>query len=105
HIRTLSTLDDVALETADLPQAVEVLVHRPPLVGIERARVEMRGVHYLVGNREHALDHERMAERQRVHARDDVDSLEHHRPPLLERAVDRRANAREHVARLLEEAE
>ncbi len=34
----------------------------------------------------------------------DVDALEHHRPALLQRALQRGAHADEHVARLLEEA-
>jgi len=33
-----------------------------------------------------------------------VNALEHHRPALLERAVDRRLDADENVSRLLEEA-
>ncbi len=33
-----------------------------------------------------------------------MDALEHHRPALLERTLDRRADADEHVPRLLEEA-
>ena len=33
-----------------------------------------------------------------------MDALEHHRPALLERAVDRGADADQHFARLLEEA-
>ena len=40
----------------------------------------------------------------RQHARDEVHALEHHRPALLERALDRGAHADEHVPRLLEEA-
>ena len=39
----------------------------------------------------------------REHAGDEVNALDHHRPALLERAVDRRLDADEDVARLLQE--
>ena len=64
----------------------------------------MRCVRLLVVDREHALHHERVLVGDLEHPRHEVDALEHHRPALVERTVDRRADADEHVPRLVEEA-
>ena len=56
-------------------------------------------------DREHAVDDERAPQLGRDHPGDEVDALEHHRPALVERALQRGLDAGEHVAGLVEEAE
>ena len=89
----------------DLGQALHVAVDRPDALGADVAAPEMRRVDLLVVDREHALDDERAVEVHVEHPGHEVDALEHHRPALVERALQRRLDADEHVARLVEEAE
>ena len=59
----------------------------------------------LVVDRDEALDDDGLGAVDLDHARHEMDALEHHRPALGERAVDRRLDADEDVARLVEEPE
>ena len=65
----------------------------------------MRAVHVLALDRQHGVDDEHAVDPPRHHPGHEVHALEHHRPALGERALDRAVDADEHVARLLEEAE
>ena len=52
-----------------------------------------------------ALDDDRGLTVEVDHPRDEVNALQHHRPALGERAVDRRLDADEHVVDLVEETQ
>ena len=54
---------------------------------------EVRAVHLLRLDRHHDLDDERTLDAVGDHPGNEVNSLEHHRPALLQRALDRRVDA------------
>ena len=58
----------------------------------------------LVLDREHALHDDGALELDGHEPGDEVDALEHHRPALLQRPLERGADADHDVARLVEEA-
>ena len=103
--RLLRALDDVVLQTPDVVrERLEVLRHRPEPVRGRVADPEVRRVLVLVVDRENAVHDDRVVPVDREHPRHEVHALEHHRPALLERALDRRVDGDEHVGRLLHEA-
>ena len=94
------------LDQPDLGHAVEVLLERAQAVGRVVAHPEVAAVEVLVLIATHALDDERVARCRiaimpgtRWTPSSTIDQ------PSVERAVDRRLDADEHVARLVEEAE
>ena len=82
--------DDVGLDPADVVELLEVLVHRANPAGRDVPDVEMDAVDVLVGDLDDDVDDQRALDLGRQQARDEVHALEHHRPALGERAVDRR---------------
>ena len=74
----------------------------PPVDGVPD--VEVRPVDLLVLDLQDGVDDERAFDLGRHEAGHEMDALDHHRPAFGERALDRRLDADEHVARLVEEA-
>ena len=104
HVVPPRPLDDVVLDAADLRQARQVLVDRPHAVRERRGSRSACGGSPRRGSRARTGRRAR-ARARREHPRHEVDALQHHRPALVERPVERRLDADEHVARLVEEAE
>src|SRR5919197_1744117 len=100
---TPGAANDVILDAPDVVEAVDVLRMRAETVEADVPHHEVRAVLFLVVDREHALHDEGTLDAGE-HPWDEMDTLEHHRPAFFERALDRGADADEHVARLLEEA-
>ena len=98
----LGAPDDERLQPADLVEVVEVVATRPLAALV--AREEVLRVLVLVLDREDERADDRAVDLGRQRGPDEMDALEHDRPSLLQRALDRRADADEDVARLLEEA-
>src|SRR5581483_7767330 len=98
----LGAADDERLQPPYLGEVVEVACERPLAAGVPGE--EVARVLVLVLDRQDARAHERPLQLRRQEPRNEVDALEDDRPALLERTLDRRVHADEHVARLLEEA-
>src|SRR4029078_12426007 len=88
HIEALSPVEEDVLDHPDLRHAVEVLLERPQAVRRRIPHPEVAAMRVLVGDRDHALDDERVGPVDLDHPRDDVNALEHHRPALRQGAVD-----------------
>jgi hypothetical protein len=92
------------LDVPDVGEPREVLVVGPHALRRGIAIPEVLGVHVFVLDRDDHVHDERALDRPK-HARHEVDALEHHRPAFLERTIDRRLDADEDLARLIDEAE
>ena len=102
---TSGALDEVVLDLTDLRERVEVLLERTQTLGRLVAHPEVAAVQILVLDRDHALDDECAGVLRADHAGYEVNALEHGRPPLRRRTLERSVDADEDVPRLIEEAE
>src|SRR4051794_39797850 len=98
-------VEQQVLDHPDLRHPLEVLLERAQPVRRGVTYPEVASVQILVADRDDALDDESIATVDGEHPRDDVHPLEYHRPALGERAVDRRLDAHQDVAGLVEKAE
>src|SRR6266540_856072 len=94
---------DVLLDPADVLERLDVLVVVAGAFGREVPDQEVGAVLLHGLDREYAL-HDECALDRRQHPRNEMHALEHHRPTLLERALDRRTHTDHDVPRLLEKA-